>query len=197
MGKNPKNYSHKSQSRREGHKNNFLTTCQRSLSFRIVTGGAGSVFLSCKLFASGTVTGKPFRLIWLNRRNYSRKFDLWYNSKIDYTQNSSFLSWVTNDLPEECNHNYYWLSSIILDFLIYCHSAGSGQTGQVEAVEWTLGMNGLLCVKDYKFLKCHSCLRSKMILMLRNPSVLTTSCIKKDYTLICRKDADLNNDNRN
>ena len=62
-----------------------------------MTGGASSVLL-CKLFASGTVTGKPFRLFDVTMEIARGKFHLEYNLKIDYTKKSYLRT--TNDLLE-------------------------------------------------------------------------------------------------
>ena len=62
-------------------------------------GGASSVFFLCKLFASGTVTGKPFQLFDVTMEITRGKFNLKYNSKTGYTKKSSYPR-VTNDFPE-------------------------------------------------------------------------------------------------
>ena len=71
------------------------------VSFRIVIGGVGSVFLIylCKLFALGTVMGKPFRLFNVTMETIQEKFHLGCNSKISFTQKSSYPR-VANYFPE-------------------------------------------------------------------------------------------------
>ena len=74
-------------------------SCQRSLSFRIVIGGAGSVFFLCKLFTSGTVMAKSFRLFDVTIEIIQGKFHHGYKSKIGYTEKWSYPR-VTSHFPE-------------------------------------------------------------------------------------------------